>query len=585
MKRFNLIAALSLAALLFGSCQKPENEEQTPPEVNPPVLTPLSQNDLIVPVEGGQAVIAYTLENPVEGGVISAKADESSSEWITGIDCQFAEEVRLTVEANEDPVEREGRVTVTYTYPDGELSFSTKVVQAGMETPAPDYYQITITENPNCTVTATTGGKEITEATKGTIIDLSATAAEGWTFTEYITEGITFQDPTSASQRFVMPENDVVIEAVVEDSQSVPHTVKVTGSGLGMVTAYAEGQTAPEMDNVIILEAMSGETITIKADPASPTLAFTEWAVKWGDVELEDANASTTTFTMPAEDVNIDAQFEEVIPDGCLVTVSNPRGGTITATDADGNSVDYVVEGTEVFLSIETKTNYTFQTWTLTGATPKDATSTQTSFIMPNNEVTVTAELTYEGGDIPDGETVVINGVTWATANVDIPGTFAASPTDMGLLFQFNRITGYSTEGNTAYDAGGETDFMWNATGDASNTWDSSNDPCPDGYRVPTADELRTLTDAANVDCLYDGVGATFTDKNTGAIMYLPGGVERNSSSGNLWNPAWCAYWSANGNESSSTLAYRLYVGETAVSVNQSVRACGYFVRCVVNNQ
>ena len=584
MKRFNLIAALLLAALLFGSCQKPENEEPTPPEVNPPVLTPLSQDDLIVPVEGGLAVIAYTLENPVEGGVISAKADESSSEWITGIDCQFAEEVRLAVEANEDPVEREGRVTVTYIYPDGELSFSTKVIQAGMETPVPDYYQITITENPNCTVTATTGGKEISEATKGTIVDLTATAAEGWTFMRYETEGITLEDATSASQRFVMPENDVVIEAVVEDSQSVPHRVKINGGGNGLVTAYVDDSSIPTMDNVVITEAMPGDVVTIVVESTSPLWEFTNWDVKWGDIELNDANSATTTFEMQTEDVNIDAIFTEVIPDGCLVTVINPRGGTVTATNAEGNSVNYVVEGTEVFLSIETKTNYTFQTWTLTGAIPKDATSTQTSFIMPNNEVTVTAELTYESGDIPDGETVVINGVTWATANVDIPGTFAASPTDMGLLFQFNRITGYSTEGNTAYDAGGETDFVWNTTGDASNTWDSSNDPCPDGYRVPTADELRTLTDAANVDCLYDGVGATFTDKNTGAVMFLPGGVERSGSTGALWNPAWCAYWSANGNESSSTLAYRLYAGESAVSVNQSTRATGYFIRCVTDN-
>lgn len=574
MKRFNLIAALSLAALLFGSCQKPENEEQTPPEVNPPVLTPLSQDDLIVPVEGGQAVIAYTLENPVEGGVISAKADESSSEWITGIDCQFAEEVRLTVEANEDPVEREGRVTVTYIYPDGELSFSTKVIQAGMETPAPDYYQITLTENPNCTMTATTGGKEITEATKGTIVDLTATAAEGWTFMRYETEGVTFQDPTSATQRFVMPENDVVIEAVVEDALSVPHVVKVNGGQYGEATAYIDGK--------VITEAMTGDIVTIVAESINPLWEFSNWEVKWGTVEFEDANASTTTFEMPAEDVNIDAIFTEVIPDGCLVTVINPRGGTVTATDAEGNSVNYVVEGTEVFLSIETKTNYTFQSWTLTGATPKDATSTQTSFIMPNNEVTVTAELTYEGGDIPDGETVVINGVTWATANVDIPGTFAASPTDMGLLFQFNRITGYSTEGNTAYDASGEITFTWNPNGEAGDTWDSANDPCPDGYRVPTADELRTLADAENVDWVYDVTGTTFTDKNTGAVMFMPGGVERNSSTGALWNPAWGAYWSANG--SSSILAYRLYAGETTTAVNQSTRGCGYFVRCVANN-
>lgn len=205
----------------------------------------------------------------------------------------------------------------------------------------------------------------------------------------------------------------------------------------------------------------------------------------------------------------------------------------------------------------------------------------QTSFVMPDNEVTVTAELTYEGGEITEGETVVINGVTWATANVDIPGTFAASPETPGLLYQFNRITGYSTESDIAYDANGQTSFRWDTSAEAGDNWDSSNDPCPDGYRVPTSDELKTLSDGANVDWTYDGVGITFTDKNTGKIMFMPGGLER-SYNGSLFNPEWGSYWSANG--SSSTLAYRLYFNETFVSVNQSMRASGYFIRCVAAN-
>ena len=574
MKHFKSLAATVCVAMLLVSCG-PDEITPNPPETKQPVLTPMSDEPLAVPAEGGEYAIAYTLENPVEGGQIHASVNGDASEWIAA-DSQFAGEISLTVTPNEKPLEREGRVTVTYEWPDGDpLSFTAKVIQAGLETPGPEYYSITVTENPNCTVTATTGGKDITEATEGTLIDITATPAEGYTFIKWITEGISLSDETYYSVRFAMPENDIVIEAVVEDSQSVSHVIKVNGGRYGEAFAY-------NSDNQEITSAMPGETITISANSLYPEWEFSNWEIKWGNVILEDECSSTTTFEMPAEDVNIDAIFTEVIPDGCLVTVKNPKGGTITATDADGNSVDYVIEGTEVFLSIETKTNYTFTKWTLTGAEPKNAADMQTSFIMPANEVTVTAELAYEGGDVPGGESVVINGISWATANVDIPGTFAASPEDMGLLFQFNRNIGYSTDTpDAAYDAGGAITFSWNTSPAGGDTWESTNDPCPDGYRVPTADELRTLTDAANVDWVYDESGTTFTDKNTGASMFLPGGLERSGTNGAIWNPKWGSYWSAD--SSSETLAYRLYAGETSVAVNQSMRTSGYFIRCVLD--
>jgi len=37
---------------------------------------------------------------------------------------------------------------------------------------------------------------------------------------------------------------------------------------------------------------------------------------------------------------------------------------------------------------------------------------------------------------------VVINGVKWATRNVDKPGTFVANPEDFGMLYQWNRRVG-----------------------------------------------------------------------------------------------------------------------------------------------
>ena len=41
-------------------------------------------------------------------------------------------------------------------------------------------------------------------------------------------------------------------------------------------------------------------------------------------------------------------------------------------------------------------------------------------------------------------EGVEIDGIIWATRNVDAPGTFAENPEDTGMLFQWNRRVGWS---------------------------------------------------------------------------------------------------------------------------------------------
>lgn len=41
-------------------------------------------------------------------------------------------------------------------------------------------------------------------------------------------------------------------------------------------------------------------------------------------------------------------------------------------------------------------------------------------------------------------ECVEINGVCWATRNVDAPGTFTQNPEDAGMLYQWNRKTAWN---------------------------------------------------------------------------------------------------------------------------------------------
>ena len=85
---------------------------------------------------------------------------------------------------------------------------------------------------------------------------------------------------------------------------------------------------------------------------------------------------------------------------------------------------------------------------------------------------------------------VVINGVTWATRNVDKPNTFAAKPESTGCFYQWNRPTAWAATGDVT---------GWNNTYPEGTTWATANDPCPAGWRVPTRAEIESLLNSRSL--------------------------------------------------------------------------------------
>jgi len=142
--------------------------------------------------------------------------------------------------------------------------------------------------------------------------------------------------------------------------------------------------------------------------------------------------------------------------------------------------------------------------------------------------------LTYDKG-------VIINGVKWATRNVDAPGTFAAKPEDAGMFYQWNR--------KKAWPATGEiTD--WNGYNVVSGYWEKYNDPSPTGWRVPTLDEIKELLDTDKVSNIWatqnNIYGRKFTDKANGNTLFLPAAGYREVLGGGVLNDVgrYGYYWS-----------------------------------------
>jgi len=115
---------------------------------------------------------------------------------------------------------------------------------------------------------------------------------------------------------------------------------------------------------------------------------------------------------------------------------------------------------------------------------------------------------------------VLINGVKWATRNVGEPKTFVKNPEDYGKLYQWNRGTTDKLK-----EGFWEDYYSYNYSKSVyakATSWLPENDPCPDGYRLPTLAEMQSLTNTTYVIIQLTLTGMRFTDKVSGKNILLP---------------------------------------------------------------
>ena len=131
-KKTMLLAAVVLPAFLLSGCQEKES----------PVTTELKleSSTLNVPAEGGDAVMNYTVTNPIEGAKINAG---SQAGWLHDFDCSEEGRIRFIVDENPE-VGQTRTATVTVTYNDGAIEDEFTVLQGEGVEKAP--FEITIDE-------------------------------------------------------------------------------------------------------------------------------------------------------------------------------------------------------------------------------------------------------------------------------------------------------------------------------------------------------------------------------------------------------------------------------------------------------
>jgi uncharacterized protein (TIGR02145 family) len=185
-----------------------------------------------------------------------------------------------------------------------------------------------------------------------------------------------------------------------------------------------------------------------------------------------------------------------------------------------------------------------------------------------------------------------INGVVWASLNVDAPGTFADNPKDPGMYYQWGQKVGWSAA-NPAVPSDGTSewiDYYSDAYNDDELPWPAENDPCPSGWRLPEMQDFAALCDTKSVTRETIGLtggngystfeGIKFTDKLTGRSMFLPvAGYRYNASLLEQINYVGL-YWSSTPNGTDMGYAMSL-VGSGASPAGSSPYYYGLSIRCV----
>ena len=260
------------------------------------------------------------------------------------------------------------------------------------------------------------------------------------------------------------------------------------------------------------------------------------------------------------------------------ISVASTTRGSVGVT-ADDIAVEQAVAGTRITITATPDEGYEFVKWTVTGVAPDNETAHVATFEMPENDITVTAEFREDDGPVV-AESVEINGITWSTRNVDMPGTFAPTTESAGMFYQWGRRVGWSSTNPLINSDGGTA---WDGSDYAGDGWTAANDPSPEGWRLPTRDEMNTLLDKEKVTREWSAspAGYTFTETATGNAVFFPAAGYRFNTDGVLdYAGSFGWYWSASPDGPAN--AYRFsFFSEFVSPIFNGSRSYGFSLRPV----
>ena len=245
-------------------------------------------------------------------------------------------------------------------------------------------------------------------------------------------------------------------------------------------------------------EHVAGEKLSFTADEKDG-YTFTGWKVTGLPTDV-DTTKATISFTMPANNVTLKAQYTENAPETYELKVTDAK-----VTLKDGSAVadlKAVPVGTELVATAAEKDGYTFTGWEVTGL-PADVDTTKAtiSFTMPANKVTLKAQYTENAPEtyelkVTDAKVTLKDGGTVADLKAVPVGTelVATAPEKDGYTFTGWEVTGLPTDVDTTKAT---ITFKMPANNVTLKAQYTEN--APETYELKVTDAKVTLKDGGTV--------------------------------------------------------------------------------------
>ena len=263
-----------------------------------------------------------------------------------------------------------------FTMPDHDVNLVAEFVTPTKPDPAPENYKL-IVSYAKVTLKDGSDVADLTAVRVGTELVATAPEKDGYTFTGWEVTGLPADvDTTKATISFTMPANKVTLKA-----QYKKNTYTLTVDGVDEQRDFEEN-------------------VTVTA-PKKDGYTFTGWEKEGLPADV-DTTKATISFTMPANNVTLKAQYTENVPEKYTVTMGD-------------ETTEYAV-GADVTIIAPAKAGETFTSWDAVGVPEGTDTNSETiTFKMPANNVTLTPQYKKDstptpapGGDSDGGGAAIV---------------------------------------------------------------------------------------------------------------------------------------------------------------------------------
>ena len=406
------------------------------------------------------------------------------------------------------------KATISFTMPANNVTLKAQYTEN-----APKTYKLDVTD---AKVTLKDGGAvaDLTAVRVGTELVATADEKDGYTFTGWEVTGLPADvDTTKATISFTMPANNVTLKAQYTENAPETYELKVTDAKV----------TLKDGGTVADLTAVPVGTELVATAPEKDGYTFTGWEVTGLPADV-DTTKVTISFTMPANNVTLKAQYTENAPETYELKVTDA-----TITLKDGGAVadlTAVPVDTELVATAPEKDGYTFTGWEVAGL-PADVDTTKAtiSFKMPANNVTLKAQYTENAPEtyelkVTDATITLKDGGAVADLTTVPVGTelVATAPEKDGYTFTGWEVTGLPADVDTTKATISFTMPANKVTLKAQYT-----ENAPKTYKLDVTDAKVTLKDGSAVaDLTAVPVGTELVVTAPEKVGYTFDGWEKN---------------------------------------------------------